>query len=47
LFDVEAAKKVGMMAIWKRNDAWLDVEADYIIDNLREIQEVLKALQNT
>ncbi|MGE7688399.1 HAD family hydrolase [Lysinibacillus sp. NPDC097214] len=45
--DVEAAKKVGMMAIWKRNDAWQNVEADYFIDNLIEIQEVLKALQKT
>ncbi|KOP80248.1 L-2-haloalkanoic acid dehalogenase [Lysinibacillus sp. FJAT-14745] len=45
--DVEAAKKVGMMAIWKRNDAWQSVEADYIIDHLIEIQNILKVLQKT
>ncbi|MEY9978991.1 HAD family hydrolase [Lysinibacillus sp. RC79] len=45
--DVEAAKKVGMMAIWKRNDAWQSVKADYIIDNLIEIQDILKVLQKT
>ncbi|KOS60181.1 HAD-IIIA family hydrolase [Lysinibacillus agricola] len=45
--DVEAAKKVGMMAIWKRNDAWQKVEADYNIDNLIEIQDILKVLQKT
>ncbi|MFT9821009.1 HAD family hydrolase [Lysinibacillus sp. NPDC056185] len=45
--DVEAAKKVGMMTIWKRNDAWQSVEADYIIENLVEIQDILKALQGT
>jgi len=42
--DVEAAKKVGMIAIWKRNDAWRNIEADYIIDNLREIQAILKII---
>jgi len=45
--DVEAAKKVGMRAIWKRNDAWQNVEADYIIDHLIEIQDFLKVLQRT
>lgn len=45
--DVEAAKKVGMRAIWKRNDAWQNVEADYIIDHLIEIQDIVKALQRT
>jgi len=42
--DVEAARKVGMVAIWKRNDGWQSVEADYIIDNLIEIQDILKVL---
>lgn len=45
--DVEAAKKVGMRAIWKRNDARQNVEADYIIDHLIEIQDFLKVLQRT
>ncbi|MEY9974330.1 putative hydrolase of the HAD superfamily [Lysinibacillus sp. RC46] len=45
--DVEAAKKVGMTTIWKRNDAWQSVEANYIIDNLIEIQDILKVLQRT
>jgi len=44
---VEAAKKVGMTTIWKRNDAWQSVEANYIIDNLIEIQDILKVLQRT
>ncbi|MFB7158809.1 HAD family hydrolase [Lysinibacillus sp. NPDC056232] len=42
--DVQASKKVGMMAIWKRNDAWRNVEADYTIDNLIEIQDILKVI---
>jgi len=42
--DVEAAKNVGMVAIWKRNDGWQSVEADYIIDNLIETQDILKVL---
>lgn len=45
--DVEAAKKVGMRAVWKRNDARQNVEADYIIDHLIEIQDFLKVLQRT
>ncbi|MDM5247850.1 MULTISPECIES: HAD-IA family hydrolase [unclassified Lysinibacillus] len=45
--DVEAAKKVGMVAIWKRNDGWQSVEADYIMDNLIEIQDILVVLQKT
>ncbi|WP_433596551.1 HAD family hydrolase [Lysinibacillus xylanilyticus] len=43
--DVEAANKVGMMTIWKRKDAWQSVEADYIIENLIEILDILKVLQ--
>ncbi|PJO45544.1 HAD family hydrolase [Lysinibacillus xylanilyticus] len=45
--DVEAASKVGMMTIWKRNDTWQSVEADYIIENLIEILDILTVLQRT
>ncbi|MGA3603324.1 HAD family hydrolase, partial [Lysinibacillus agricola] len=41
---VEAAKKVGMVAIWKRNDGWQNVETDSIIDHLIEIHDILKVL---
>ncbi|MFJ7732914.1 HAD family hydrolase [Lysinibacillus sp. NPDC097231] len=43
--DVEAAKNVGMKAIWKRNDAWQSVEADDIVDHLIEILDLLMVWQ--
>ncbi|MGE7839305.1 HAD family hydrolase [Lysinibacillus sp. NPDC093712] len=35
--DIEAAKNVGMIAVWKRNDASPTEKADYNIDELSEI----------
>lgn len=40
--DVKASKDVGMTSVWKRNSHWDDVEADFIIDDLLEILEIIK-----
>ncbi|WP_342599027.1 HAD family hydrolase [Psychrobacillus sp. FSL H8-0483] len=39
--DIEAAKKVGLQTIWKKDDQWNDVKADYIIDDLAEIIPIM------
>ncbi|WP_010280891.1 HAD family hydrolase [Bacillus timonensis] len=35
--DVEAAKNVGMIGIWKKDIQWSTVEADFIVNDLAEI----------
>ncbi|WP_417897659.1 HAD family hydrolase [Bacillus haimaensis] len=45
--DVKAAQQVGMKGIWKRDDHWNDVEADYIVDDLAEVPFIIKELNYT
>ncbi len=40
--DVNAAKKVGMIGIWKKDFQWDDVDADYIIDDLLELPAIIE-----
>ncbi|MDX1806881.1 MAG: HAD family hydrolase [Paenisporosarcina sp.] len=40
--DIEAAKKVGLLTIWKSNDVYDHANADEKINGLNEILEVLK-----
>lgn len=40
--DVEAAKKVGMIGVWKRDSAWDEPTADYIIDDLIEVPLIVR-----
>jgi putative hydrolase of the HAD superfamily len=40
--DILAAKKLGMKTIWKKDQQWNHVEADYIINDLNEIPLLLK-----
>ncbi|WP_370635708.1 HAD family hydrolase [Lysinibacillus sp. CD3-6] len=40
--DIEAAKNMGMVAVWKRNDASPTEKADYIIDELSEIPSLVQ-----
>lgn len=42
--DVKAAQNVGMIGIWKRDYQWNKVEADYIIDELDEIPNVIQQI---
>jgi len=44
LNDIEAAQNIGMIAIWKRNDASPTVKADFIIDELIEIPQLVHKL---
>jgi putative hydrolase of the HAD superfamily len=40
--DVEAARNVGMVGVWKKDSGWADnVEADFIIDDLIELIDFL------
>ncbi|WP_404450971.1 HAD family hydrolase [Virgibacillus necropolis] len=41
--DIQAAHKIGMKTIWKKDNFWHDVCADYRIDNLSEIPAIIKS----
>lgn len=43
--DIEAAKNIGMITIWKRDLTIKMVQADYIIDNLLEIPRILQVME--
>lgn len=40
--DVKAARSVGMKGVWKIDPQWTDVEADYQINELQEVLDLLK-----
>ncbi len=40
--DVEAAKKVGLIGVWKRDNTWDERTADYIIDELMEVPFIVR-----
>lgn len=40
--DIRAAQNVGMKAIWKRNNAWDNVNADAIIEDYSELSLLIK-----
>lgn len=39
--DVKAAQNVGMKGVWKRDDQWDNVKADFIVEDLQEILLIL------
>ncbi|CDO03854.1 Pyrimidine 5'-nucleotidase YjjG [Oceanobacillus picturae] len=42
--DVKGAENVGMVGIWKRDLAWGDVKAQYVIDDLKELPLIIREL---
>lgn len=44
--DVKAAQRVGMKGIWKKDDQWGDVEADYVVEDLRKIPLIIDELNS-
>lgn len=42
LNDIEAAKKVGMKTIWKKDKQWSNVDADFIISDLSELPRIIE-----
>ena len=40
--DIEAAQKVGLMTIWKKNELYIEANADKVINQLPEIMSILK-----
>jgi putative hydrolase of the HAD superfamily len=39
--DVKAAMTVGMVGVWKRDDQWSLIEADYTVDDLLEVVDLV------
>lgn len=44
--DIQAAKNVGMKAVWKRNPLWLNCDADAVVDELSQVPEILQEFMN-
>lgn len=42
--DIKAAKDVGMTAIWKKDTQWENVSADYRIDDLLELPNIINKM---
>ncbi|MBB4825369.1 putative hydrolase of the HAD superfamily [Sporosarcina luteola] len=42
--DMEAARNVGMRTIWKRDNRWADVKADFAIQELKELPAIITHL---
>ncbi|KKI90627.1 L-2-haloalkanoic acid dehalogenase [Bacillus sp. SA1-12] len=40
--DVKAARNVGLIGVWKKDDQWDRVEADFIVEDLSELTEVIE-----
>ncbi|WLR42659.1 HAD family hydrolase [Bacillus carboniphilus] len=40
--DVNGAQEVGMIGIWKRDPEWIQVEADYVVEDLLELTEIIE-----
>ncbi len=40
--DVRGAENVGMVGVWKRDLAWGDVMARYVIDELKELPLIIQ-----
>ncbi|WP_010096226.1 HAD family hydrolase [Ornithinibacillus scapharcae] len=40
--DVEGARNVGMIGAWKKDSQWKDVNADYIVEDLIDLLDILK-----
>lgn len=40
--DIKAAQSLGITGIWKRNDQWQGAQANFIIDDLKEIPDIIK-----
>lgn len=42
--DVKGAENVGMIGVWKRDLAWGDVMAQYVIDDLKELPLIIREI---
>jgi len=40
--DVQGARNVGMVGIWKKDSQWMDAQAEYVIDDLMKIPAMIE-----
>ncbi|KHF39277.1 HAD family hydrolase [Halalkalibacter okhensis] len=43
--DVQASKNVGMKSVWKRDDQWDNVKADFVVEDLKELPLIVENLR--
>lgn len=39
--DVQGAKNVGMIGVWKKDVQWMDIQAEYVVDDLMDILAIV------
>src|SRR5690625_1018633 len=44
--DVKGAINIGMIGVWKKDRQWKEVEADYIINDLKEFPVIVSTINN-
>ncbi|WP_072891648.1 HAD family hydrolase [Ornithinibacillus halophilus] len=44
--DVKAAQNVGMKSVWKKDDQWDNIKADFLVNDLAEIPLIVDDLNN-
>ena len=42
--DVKAAMSIGMLGVWKKDDQWHHVDADFIIEDLEELLLIIQEI---
>ena len=43
--DVKGAQNIGMKAVWKKDSQWNNVEADFIIDDLKDLPLIIEEVR--
>jgi putative hydrolase of the HAD superfamily len=44
--DIKGAKNIGMLGIWKKDIQWDHVDADFVIEDLKELPIIIQELNN-
>jgi putative hydrolase of the HAD superfamily len=43
--DIQGARQVGMITVWKKDNQWQNVKADYIIDDLLQLLKIIEEMK--
>ncbi len=42
--DVKASQDLGMLGVWKKDSQWKDIAADYVVEDLLEVSQIIETL---
>jgi putative hydrolase of the HAD superfamily len=43
--DIQGARQAGMTTVWKKDNQWQNVKADYIIDDLLQLLKIIEEMK--